>query len=378
MSVAAMEAVTAAPRGRGQDGRVQEQLRLFFRSRAASAASYGPSFVRLWTLAEQSMRGGKLVRPQLLIDTFHALRPADGAREASGETAAESTTGAMIEIAVAVELLHHAFLMHDDVIDGDLTRRGRSNLVGALLAERPADAPSPDGSDLHWARTGAILMGDLLLAGVHQLFARARLPDATRIRLLDLLDHTISESVAGEELDVGLSAGVVAPDLMTILDMSRCKTAAYTFELPLRAAVALAGASADADAALSAAGRHLGLAFQLQDDLLSTFGDPRQHGKDPFSDLREGKQTAIIAYARGTSAWPVLESSFGRSDLTEGEGVEMRVLLADCGARRFVEELIDDELGACRSIIGDTAAGIPPAARRVLLDLIARLEGRRS
>jgi geranylgeranyl diphosphate synthase type II len=175
-----------------------------------------------------------------------------------------------------------------------------------------------------------------------------------------------------------LSAGVVAPDLATILDMSACKTAAYTFELPLRAAAVLAGAGADVDSAVSTAGRHLGLAFQLQDDLLSTFGDPYRHGKDPFSDLREGKQTAIIAYARQTSAWRTVEASFGRSDLTHAEGTAVRELLARCGARTFVEDLIDDELRACRDVAADAGGAIPLRARQVLLDLIARLEGRRA
>lgn len=219
-------------------------------------------------------------------------------------------------------------------------------------------------------------MGDLLLARTHQVFARAALPRSRRLRLLDLLDHAITESVAGEELDVGLSDGVVAPDIAVILAMSCHKTAAYTFEFPLRVAAALAGASHPTGAALAKAGRHLGLAFQLQDDLLSTFGEPLDHGKDPFSDLREGKQTAIIAFARRTSAWPDIAPAFGRSDLTQGEGTRLRGLLLDCGAGRFVEDLIADELRSCHSVIAGADAEIPPQAQSVLRDLIARLEGR--
>jgi geranylgeranyl diphosphate synthase type II len=370
MSVDTLETASLSDRRRDAEAAVKAELCRYFRTRASSAASYGASFARLWTIAGDSVLGGKLVRPLLLVEMFHALGGAE-----SGHCDSETLT----EIGAAVELLNCAFLMHDDVIDGDLTRRGRSNLVGALLSEvRSGDAGARDDADRHWARTGGILMGDLLLSGVHQLFARARLPHEQRLALLDLLDRTITESVAGEDLDVGLSAGVVAPDLATILDMSACKTAAYTFELPLRAAAVLAGAGADVDSAVSTAGRHLGLAFQLQDDLLSTFGDPYRHGKDPFSDLREGKQTAIIAYARQTSAWRTVEASFGRSDLTHAEGTAVRELLARCGARSFVEDLIDDELRACRDVAADAGGAIPLRARQVLLDLIARLEGRRA
>lgn len=370
MSIDTIGAATLSDRRREAAVEIQAELGRFFRGRTASAASYGPSFARLWTIAGESVLGGKLVRPLLLVDMFHALRPP------------ESTDGnsqTLIEVAAAVELLHYAFLMHDDVIDGDVTRRGRPNLVGALLSEVRSDgARGRQGADLHWARTGGILMGDLLLAGVHQLFARARLPHEQRLALLDLLDRTITESVAGEDLDVGLSAGVVAPDLATILDMSAWKTAAYTFELPLRAAAVLAGSDPDAEGAVSTAGRHLGLAFQLQDDLLSTFGDPCRHGKDPFSDLREGKQTAIIAYARQTSAWRAVEASFGRSHLSDGDAAAVRELLAECGARSFVEDLIDRELDACRAVAADPGGRMPLRAREVLLDLIARLEGRRA
>lgn len=368
--------ITRAPapasetRRRHQQIAVQEQLRGFFDSRTAIARSYGPSFTRLWTLAERSVAGGKLVRPMLMLDMLDALsRPDDAFDGCHGETP--------IEIAAAIELLHVAFLMHDDVIDGDLTRRGCANLVGALLDETGA-AGERTQADLHWARTGGILMGDLLLTGVHQIFARARLPHERRLQLLDLLDHAVMESVAGEDLDVGLSAGVIEPELATILSMSSCKTAAYTFQLPLRIAAALAGAGADVDTAVSTAGRHLGLAFQLQDDLLSMFGDPRQHGKDPLSDLREGKQTAIISYARRTDAWPVIEAFFGRTDVTAADGAAVRDHLIDCGAKTFVEDLIDEQLSACRTMADGTAADLPAPARQVLLDLVARLDGRRS
>lgn len=354
-------------RRRRQQSAVQDQLRGFFDARTASARSYGPSFTRLWTLAARSVAGGKLVRPMLMLDMFDALSRTEDTDDGEGET--------LIEIAAAVELLHAAFLMHDDVIDGDLTRRGCANLVGALLDET-GDGADRTQPELHWARTGGILMGDLLLAGVHQIFARAQLEHERRLQLLDLLDHTITESVAGEDLDVGLSAGVVEPEIATILSMSSCKTAAYTFQLPLRIAAVLARAGAEVDTVVSTAGRHLGLAFQLQDDLLSMFGDPLHHGKDPLSDLREGKQTAIISYARRTDAWPAIAALFGRADLTADDGAAVRELLIGCGAKAFVEDLIEEQLAACRTMA--EAADLPAPARRVLLDLVDRLDGRRS
>ena len=354
---------------------IEDELGGLMSGRALAAAPYGPRFARLWAIAGENVLGGKFVRPLLLMEMYDALQE----RGMRPDHHPDRQTA--ISIAAAVELLHYAFLLHDDVIDGDLVRRGRPNLIGSLLTEAGlprADSQPGEQAILHWARTGGILMGDLLLAATHQAFARANLPHPLRLRLLDLLEHTINETVAGEQLDVGLGDGVIAPELETILMMCGYKTAPYTFELPLRAAAALAGADASMESVLATAGRHLGLAFQLQDDFLSTFGDPRQHGKDPFSDLREGKQTAIIAYARMTSAWPAIEPWFGRSELSRPQAEHVRRQLSDCGAEAFVQGLIREQLAHFHEILRGHAANIPETARNVLIDLAAQLEGRQS
>ena len=337
-----------------------------FARRSREAEAYHPAFAQLWKICGERVAGGKRIRPRLMLDMFGAL------------THNSAVPPAVVEIAAAIELLHASFLLHDDVFDGDLTRRGTLNLVGLLAHdEHPESSPSPQR--LHWARSCGILMGDLLLAEVHQIFARVDAEHGVRARLLDLLSHAITESVVGEQLDIGLEDGTVVADTATVLEMCRLKTATYTFELPLRAAAVLSGASSPAsDAALATAGAHLGLAFQLQDDVLSTFGDPAAHGKDAFSDLREGKETAVISAARMTSAWPEIEPSFGTGSLTNAEGERMRRLLRDCGAEAFVHGLIDDQMRALHETLADPASGLPEAARRTLAALAERLDGRRS
>lgn len=352
---------------------IEDRLRLHLAERTTAAHGYGPAFEQLWELASVHALGGKLVRPLLLVDAFDALVEASGL-----PLFAETPRDTVIELAVAIELLHYSFLLHDDVIDGDLIRRRRPNLIGDLRSSHPAGDAS--GADQHWAMTGGILMGDLLLAAAHQIFARANVTHERRLRLLDLLDHTTTESVAGEHVDVGLSDGVVTPDLHTILTMTAHKTATYSFELPLRAAAILAGADQAVEHTLAAAGRHLGLAFQLQDDVLSMFGDATQHGKDPFSDLREGKQTVIIAYARMTSAWANIEPSFGRSTVTRSEALAVRDLLTSCGAERFARNLVTEQIATLYEALagGPHDASVPTELRRVIIELASRLDGRTS
>lgn len=372
------ETVTVDRPRTGAASPVEAQLAAFLRERTDQAARYGAQFARLWEAAADCLLGGKMLRPRLLLGVFDAL-----AGESEQPLDSE-TRAAAVRLAAAVELLHYAFLLHDDVIDGDLTRRHRPNLIGLIaqdahpepLGDRSAREREEPPAGLQWGRSGAILMGDLMLTAALQAFARESLPQEARLRLLDALDRTITESVAGEQLDIGLGLGTVTAELDAILSMSRWKTAAYTFELPMRAGAVLAGAAPGLEAFLARAGRHLGLAFQLQDDLLSVFGSPAEHGKDAYSDLREGKETAIIAYARMTSVWPSIEPMLGSPDLREQDGLAIRAMLSECGAEQFTRSLVEEQLAACLRLLSDSEKEVPRPLARLLVGLVARIEGR--
>ncbi|WP_243224660.1 polyprenyl synthetase family protein [Microbacterium sp. CIAB417] len=343
---------------------VESRVRTVFEANAARSADYGEGYAQLWRSAAEHVLGGKLLRPRLVVDLHAGLL--DGAPE-------RPPLDVVIELAAAVEILHYAFLLHDDVIDGDTHRRGKPNLIGTLRSANPGlDRRAAD----HWATTGAVLMGDLLLSAVHQMFARLDLDADRRTRLLDLLDHTIAETVAGEYADVGLSDGVITPDLQTILTMTARKTATYTFEFPLRLAAVLAGAAPPIEARLAATAQHLGIAFQLQDDALSVFGDAAEHGKEPYSDLREGKETALIAYARMTSAWTAIRPGLGDPNLTADGAAAIRGHLRRCGAEAFVQQLVAEQIAAARAGLADDDLLLPSSARKTLADLISRIEGR--
>lgn len=370
----------ASPEGcdRLEETGVRDEIQRLFEHRARSAQKYGPAFVDLWQTASECIIGGKLMRPLLLLGAFDALSVTGAHRTAFRHAA--------VRIAAAVEVLHYAFLLHDDVIDGDLLRRGRPNLIGTLLHHHSPAEPALSGSRasaldsraLHWARGSGILMGDMLLTEAHQIFAREQLPETMRMRLLDLLDHTITESMVGEHLDIALSDGFVAPGLDTVLEMTRLKTATYTFELPLQAAAILAGSNVETEEAIGEIGRRLGAAFQLQDDLLSTFGESDDHGKDAFSDLREGKETALIAYARMTDDWSRIEPRLGDPRLAQDDARQIQSLLRRCGAEAFVRSLIADQLRATNDLIASPEARIPGTLSRFLAELVETIQERKS
>jgi len=380
-----LETDRAAPRERSDDRQgsadrehahtedVERELVGFFDRQRTRAAGHGEHFARLWEVAAACALGGKLLRPRLMLGAYDALAPAvDRCPRAS-----------VLRIAAAMEVLHYSFLLHDDVIDEDLVRRHRPNLIGrvraeaAQLVERRGDGDGrPRVDPGHFARSAGILMGDLLLSAVHQTFAREPLPQDVRVRLLDVLEDTITETVAGEFIDVALGDGIVTAEVDDVLEMHRRKTAAYTFGMPLTVAAVLAD-RADLVPVLAELGDRLGIAFQLQDDLLSTFAGTDQHGKDSFSDLREGKETALIAYARTTSAWPSIRPLLAAPAFSDADGLTARGLLTACGAETYVRASVEAQLDACARLIRHTEA-LPASLTVFLTDLVGTLDGRRS
>lgn len=309
--------------------RVDVRLADFFSDRLVAAARYGGEYHRLWAAARDASQGGKRIRPRLVLSAFEAL----------GGTA----TDAALDTALAFELLHTAFLLHDDVIDADVVRRGRPNLSGSFRADA-RDRGIGDRSSERWGESAAILAGDLLLHAAASLVARASIPAAPRTALLDVLDHSIFVSAAGELADVSFAVGLDDARLPDVLAMTERKTAAYSFAGPLSAGAILAGAGGDALAALDEYGRMLGIAFQLGDDLLGVFGDESLTGKSVVGDLRQGKETSLIAYARATTQWHRIQPSFGRHDLPFGEARGVAAILEECGARAFVEQLLTEHV----------------------------------
>ncbi|WP_162794418.1 polyprenyl synthetase family protein [Nocardioides houyundeii] len=285
----------------------------------------------LETALSRAGTGGKQFRPRL-VHTIHDLL--DG-----------RAGGAVAQVADAVELLHTAFLVHDDVIDGDDVRRGRPSAAGAFRSAATRAGASASGAD-SYALTGAVLTGDLALADALRAVATAPVPPSTVRRLLDLFDHALRVSAAGELADVRLSLGLEEPTMEEVLTMAEHKTAVYSFQLPLQCGAVLADASPEVVAGLGEIGRRVGVAFQLIDDLVGMFGTPEQTGKAAVSDLREGKRTPLIVHARTTAAWTTVRRHLGDPRLTEQDAERVRAALRAGGSHAFVSDLAAEHLAA--------------------------------
>lgn len=331
---------------------VETELQRYFAAARLRASDYGEHYVALWDCLEQASTGGKRVRPAMVLAAYAGF----GGRDLSLVT----------PVAVCFELLHTAFLIHDDVIDRDLARRGIANIAGQF-SDRALAHGAASGQASAWAVTAAILAGDLALSEAHRILARLPVDTGRRIRLLDLLDRAVFVSAAGELADVTNAARPHPLGVTEVIATLEQKTAIYSFEAPLQAGAVLSGATDAAIDVLGRYGRLVGVAFQVTDDILGVFGDPARTGKSALADLREGKQTALIAHAGSTLRWPAIAPFIGKTDLTEPEAELARGLLRDCGALQAADELARDH--AAKAVEALDTPLIPAELRSTLTAL---------
>ncbi|WP_229076835.1 polyprenyl synthetase family protein [Actinoplanes sp. DH11] len=297
------------------------------------------------------LSGGKRLRPTFCYWGWRAT----GAEDADEVIAA----------AAALELFHAFALIHDDIIDGSELRRGRP-----ALHRHFADVSG--GAD--FGRHAALLCGDLCAGWAEQLFHECGLPMERITRAYPVFAAMRTEVIAGQYLDLTAAARSVTAALTVV----RMKGARYTVTRPLHIGARLAGAADALCEALTAFGDPLGDAFQLRDDVLGVFGDPRLTGKPVLDDLREGKPTVLIALTRevaGPAQAARLDRLLGDSELDESGASELREIIVGTGARDRVEQMIRS--GTDRALTALDDAPVPDRVRKELAELAAALVERR-
>jgi geranylgeranyl diphosphate synthase type I len=285
-------------------------------------------------LRDYVLSGGKRLRPAFCYWAFM------GAGGGAGDPAA-------IDAGAALEMLHTAALVHDDVIDASVSRHGTETVHMTFAGRHRAGGWAGDSG--RFGDGVAIILGDLALVYSRLLLVGAS-PEARVV-----FDEMTVEVNVGQYLDiVGTALGLASdPDvgMGRAGRINRYKTAKYTVERPLHLGAALAAPHrlAELQPALSRFGVPLGEAFQLRDDLLGAFGDPAVTGKPVGDDLREGKPTVLanlaFQWARGSDA-DDFGKLFGRADLDDAGVSRLLAIIESTGARSHVENAIHDLVGA--------------------------------
>ena len=249
------------------------------------------------------------------------------------------------KLAAAVEFIHTATLLHDDVVDGSGMRRGKRT------------------ANLIWGNPASVLVGDFLFSRAFELMV-----EDGSLRVLRILSHA-SAVIAEGEVDQLTAQRRIETDEEHYLEIISAKTAAL-FAAACRVSPVVAEASEDAELALESFGRNLGIAFQLSDDVIDYASDAATMGKGVGDDFRDGKMTlpVILAYARGGEEDRAFWRAAIGGERTSDEDLDRAIqLLGDSDAladtlerarqyaRRAIDALAMFPAGKAKSALTDAA-----------------------
>ncbi|WP_280442755.1 polyprenyl synthetase family protein [Nocardia brasiliensis] len=284
---------------------IEPEYRAVVRHLPAEVSHIGGYHIGWWDAAGRpTTSSGKVIRPALTLTSTAAL--ADGT--------IERHKARVVAAAVSVELIHDFTQLHDDVMDGDRTRRHRMTA---------------------WAQFGvgpAILTGDMFLASALETLAQHD------VAAVDILAQALRGLCEGQSADLAFEQRN-SVDLDECIRMSECKTATL-----ISASCALGAWAAHADASratcLAAFGLHIGRAFQLVDDLLGVFGDPDSTGKPLYADLIRRKKSlpVVAALNSDTVAGRRLLQRYADTEPFAGDELaRLAQLIVDAGGKQWAE-----------------------------------------
>jgi geranylgeranyl diphosphate synthase, type I len=301
----------------------------------------------LLSLRKLVLAGGKRLRPAFCHWAFVG----------SGGDPEDQT---VVDAGAGLEMLHTFALVHDDVMDGSLRRRGMDAVHVQFINEHETEKWRGEGR--RFGEGVAILVGDLAFVYADQLIEGVN-ADAWKI-----FTELRVEVNIGQYLDlIGTVRG--NPSIETARRICQYKSGKYTIERPLHLGAAIAGQLDKHQRALTNYGLPLGEAFQLKDDLLGALGDDVLTGKPVGDDFREGKPTALVAraLAAATLAQREILNQIGNPQLSDEATAKIQQVIIDTGAATSVTEAIvslrDEAIAAIQT------SALLPVAVEALVEL---------
>ncbi len=311
---------------------------------------YGPVLYDL--MLEYPLRRAKGFRPALCMATCRAL---GGHLEQTLRTAA------------VLEMYHNAFLIHDDVEDGSLKRRG--------------------GPTLHqtYGVPIAVNVGDAMLALSLQplLDNMALLGLGKALRILQMVAEMARQSAEGQALELfWIRQGRWGLEDDDYRHLVHKKTGWYTFVAPILIGAIIAGVEDERQETLRQLCWDLGIAFQITDDVLNLVANENAYGKEINGDLWEGKHTLILMHAmrQATDAQRAQHGATlrkARHEKTPQEVADLRALIDDKGSIGYAQEIAAAHAKAAAEHLRATADWMPPSIHRAFIqELVQRVTSR--
>ena len=294
--------------------------------------------------------GGKRIRPMLVLAGYRAAREMQGAKARGSENEPETKSDNTIDdksalyLAAAVEFIHNATLLHDDVIDQSEQRRGR------------------DTANALWGNEASVLVGDFLFARAFELMVQTG-----DITVLDLLSSASARITEGEVLQMTLQGQPESP-ISDYLRVIEGKTA-ILFAAAAEAGARVGGGDMALRQAMHSYGLKLGMAFQMMDDALDYDMSLADTGKNQGDDFAEGKITlpVLLAYEQGDAT----ERAFWSRALQTPEKGDFETALELCAKYEVVAQTRDEADKAVDEAIGALDMLADGPLRQALADAAA-------
>ena len=328
-------------------------------------------------------QGGKMLRGMLVVFGYQIARHARGASDIDLPISDA--------LAQTFEMFQTGVLVHDDVIDNAAQRRGKITVHRRYehrLDVRDIRMVSGIEKPQEIAKSVGICVGDLGIYYANKLLADSYGSDPALGQLISYFDDIVIQTVRGELLDVVLPYEIQDPGIgeeeraklleKSIYDIYFLKTAGYSVIGPLHLGMILGGAEPKEMAALDRCARDIGIAYQIMDDILGVFADPKILGKDVGSDVAEYKQTILYMYVRTMKpefAEELLQY-YGKKHVTSRDIEQVQRIFEESGALAYAQSVLADHFESAERKISRMKF-MDAEDKKILRGFISYCKGRR-
>ena len=328
-------------------------------------------------------QGGKMLRGMLVVFGYQIAKHARGASDID-----LSISDALAQ---TFEMFQTGVLVHDDVIDNAAQRRGKITVHRRYehrLDVRDIRMVSGIEKPQEIAKSVGICVGDLGIYYANKLLADSYGSDPALGQLISYFDDIVIQTIRGELLDVVLPYEIQDPGIgeeeraklleKSIYDIYFLKTAGYSVIGPLHLGMILGGAEPKEMAALDRCARDIGIAYQIMDDILGVFADPKILGKDVGSDVAEYKQTILYMYVRTMKpefAEELLQY-YGKKHVTSRDIEQVQRIFEESGALAYARSVLADHFESAERKISRMKF-MDAEDKKILRGFISYCKGRR-
>ncbi len=278
--------------------------------------------------------GGKRIRPALMYFAYLTLGGGENKN--------------MLKASMSAEFLHACFLIQDDIIDRDNLRHGEKTMHCRYNEWASKNLKLSNAESYHYGISQAIVSADIAFEMAYRVLMESSFEEKLKIKAANKLCDIVFSTAAGEMSDV-LAENTKCVSEEQSINVLEYKTARYTVEGPLHLGAIMAGADDKILKILSDFAIPLGIAFQIQDDILGVFGTSKETGKPVGADIREGKKTLLIikALELGNKAQKKeIISALGNHRVSPAQIRIARQVIIDTGSleysKKLAEKLVND------------------------------------